>query len=107
MKPLREALGITTVDPDLLTSMERRQLEGAKRRDEMNATVLALMEKGVSLKEIGRSKGLSRGTVRRIVRGERNDVFRPRHSSLAAFARMLEDLWDGDCRNGAELHRRP
>ena len=106
MKPLREALGVMTVDPDLLTSVERRQLEGAKRRDEINATVLALREKGVSLKEIGRSKGLSRGTVRRIVRGQRNDVFRPRHSSLAAFERMLENLWDGDCRNGAELHRR-
>ncbi len=48
MKPLREALGVTTVDPDLLTSVERRQLEGARRRDEINATVLALAEKGVS-----------------------------------------------------------
>ena len=106
MKPLREALGVTTVDPDLLTSVERRQLEGAKRRDEINATVLALAEKGVSLKEIGRRQGLSRGTVRRIVRGERNDVFRPRQSALAPFERVLEDLWDGGCRNGAELHRR-
>lgn len=106
MKPLREALGIATVDLDLLTSVERRQLEGAKRRDEMNATVLALAETGVSLKEIGRCTGLSRGTVRRIVRGERHDVFRPRHSSLAPFERMLDDLWDGGCHNGAELHRR-
>ena len=106
VKPLREALGVTTVDPDLLTSVERRQLEGAKRRDEINATVLALAEKGVSLKEIGRRQGLSRGTVRRIVRGERNDVFRPRQCALAPFERVLEDLWDGGCRNGAELHRR-
>jgi transposase len=106
MKPLREALGVTTIDSDLLTSVERRQLEGARRRDETNTTVLALAEKGVSLKEIGRRLGLSRGTVRRIVRGERNDVFRPRQSALAPFERVLEDLWDGGCRNGAELHRR-
>lgn len=64
------------------------------------------MEKGVSLKETGRFKGLGRGTVRRIVRGQRNEVVRTRHSSLAAFERMLEDLWDGDRRNGAERHRR-
>lgn len=105
MKPLREALGIGTIDPDLLTSAEQRQLAGAKRRDEINASVLALAEAGVSLKEIGRRSGLSRGTVRRIVRGERNDLFRPRQSSLARFEPMLEALWSDDCRNGAELHR--
>ena len=106
LKPLREALGVTTIDPDLLTSAERRQLEAAKRRDEINATALTLVKMGVSLKEIGRRMALGRGTVRRIVRGERNDVFRPRQSALAPFEPMLDDLWDGGCRNGAELHRR-
>jgi len=105
MKPLREALGASTIDPDLLTSVEQRQFAGAKRRDEINASVLALAEAGVSLKEIGRRSGLSRGTVRRIVRGERNDLFRPRQSSLARFEPMLEALWSDDCRNGADLHR--
>jgi len=106
MKPLREALGVGTVDPDLLTSAERRQLAGAKRRDEINATVLALAEAGEPLKEIGRRTGLSRGTVRRIVRGERNDVFRPRQGSLGRFKPVLEGLWDDGLRNGAELRRR-
>jgi len=106
MKPLREALGVGAIDPDLLTSVEQRQLAGAKRRDELNASVLALAETGVSLKEIGRRAGLSRGTVRRIVRGERNDLFRPRQSSLARFEPLLEGLWSDGCRNGAELHRR-
>jgi transposase len=105
MKPLREALGVGTIDPELLTSVERRQLDGAKRRDAENATVRALADAGVSLKEIRRRTGLSRGTVRRIVRGEREDVFRPRQSTLVPFERMLDDLWaDGFC-NGAELHR--
>src|SRR3546814_339062 len=106
MKRLREALGIGTVDPDLLTAVEHRQLEGAKRRDEENATVLALAQAGVALKEIRRRTGLSRGTIRRIVRGERDDVFRPRQNSLAPYERVLENLWADGCRNGAELHRR-
>ncbi len=105
MKPLREALGSDTIDPDLLTSMERRQLASAKRRDAINASVMTLRAADVSLKEIGRRTGLSRGTVRRIVRGERNDVFRPRQSSLARFESMLEGLWNDGGRNGAELHR--
>jgi len=106
MKQLREALGTGTVDPDLLTAVERRQLESAKRRDDENASVLALARAGVALKEIRRRTGLSRGTIRRIVRGERDDVFRPRQSSLAPYERMLEDLWAEGCHNGADLHRR-
>ena len=105
MKPLREALSNDTIDPDLLTSMERRQLDGAKRRDAMRASVMTLRAANVSLKEIGRRTGLSRGTIRRIVRGECNDVFRPRQSSLARFDSMLEGLWNDGCRNGAEVHR--
>ncbi|PJK31101.1 transposase, partial [Minwuia thermotolerans] len=85
MKPLREALGVGTVDPKLLTSVEHRQLDGAKRRDAENATVLTLAEAGISLREIRRRTGLSRGTVRRIVRGEREDVFQPRRSTLAPY----------------------
>jgi len=106
MTPLRAALGVGTIDPDLLSAAEQRQLEGARRRDEINATVRALAKAGVALKEIRRRTGLSRGTVRRIVRGERDDVFRPRQSTLAAFERRLEELWDSGCHNGAELHRR-
>ncbi len=105
MKPLREALGVGTVDPELLTSVEHRQLDGAKRRDAENATVLTLAEAGISLKEIRRRTGLSRGTVRRIVRGEREDVFRPRRSTLAPYEQMLDKLWNEGFRNGAELHR--
>jgi len=106
MKRLRKALGIGTVDPDLLTAVERRQLESAKRRQDENASVRALAEAGVALKEIRRRTGLSRGTIRRIVRGERDDIFRPRQSSLAPYEGKLEALWAEGCRNGAELHRR-
>ena len=36
MKPIRAALGATTIDPKLLTSAERIQYEGYLRREEMN-----------------------------------------------------------------------
>jgi transposase len=75
MQPLRKGLGVGTVDANLLTAVERRQVAGAKRRKAENAEVHALAESGVSLKEIRRRTGLSRGTVRRIVRGECDNVF--------------------------------
>jgi transposase len=106
MRPIREALGVGIVDLDLLTSVERRQLAGAKRREEANATILSLAEAGVSLKQIVRRTGVSRGTVRRVVRGERSDVFRPRQSSLTRFETMLDRLWTDGRQNGAELHQR-
>lgn len=40
--------------------------------------VLALWRAGLPLKTIVRQTGNSRGTVLRILRGERNDVFHPR-----------------------------
>src|SRR5206468_1465730 len=49
---------------------------------------------------------LSRQVVRRIVRGERNDVFRVRMSSLEPWLTRLDDEWTAGCRNGAELWRR-
>jgi transposase len=108
MRWIRETLGAGTEDPALLSRAERRQLEGAKRREEANAAILALAQDGVSVKEIVRRTGYSRGTVRRVVCGGRSDVFRPRRRSpsLAPFQETLEREWINGCRNGAELHRR-
>lgn len=48
----------------------------------------------------------SRQTVRRILHGERDDVFRGRASSLEPWLVQLDDAWTAGCRNGAELWRR-
>ena len=50
--------------------------------------------------------GLSRNLVRQILRGEREDVFRVRQSSLEPWLPLLTREWVGGCRNGAELWRR-
>lgn len=44
--------------------------------------------------------------VRRLLRGEREDVFRLRHSSLTPWFPLLEKHWQDGCHNGAELWRR-
>lgn len=41
-----------------------------------------------------------------MIRGERNDVFRTRQSSLDLHLPWLDDQWASGCRNGAELWRR-
>ncbi|PRY20228.1 hypothetical protein CLV78_11413 [Aliiruegeria haliotis] len=65
--------------------------------------VRQMADEGVPIKWIVRATGLSCGLVRRIVRGEREDVFRLRQSSLTPCLSRLEREWAGGCRSGAEL----
>ncbi|MCW6511176.1 hypothetical protein [Lichenifustis flavocetrariae] len=83
-----------------------RQCTGFERRNEVNRTVADRHRRGASIKAIVRTTGLSRQTVRRILRGTRDDIFRTRESSLDRWADRLEAEWDDGCRKGAELWRR-
>jgi transposase len=100
------AIGATTINPALLTAAERLQYEGYLRREEINAAVLALAKDGTPIKQIVVRLGHSRQLVRRIIRGERHDVFRTRQGSLEAHLPWLDAQWASGCRNGAELWRR-
>ncbi len=106
MPAIRKAVGAKTLDPKLLTAAEKLQYEGFRRRRQTNRMVQEMAGEGFPIKRIVRLTGLSRKLVRQILRGEREDVFRIRESSLTAWLPRLEREWSGGCRNGAELWRR-
>ncbi len=93
MRRIRSIAGARKIDRKLLSAAERLQYDGWLHRRDANDTVLALVRDGVGLKEIARRSGLSRGTVRRIIRGERGDVFRTRQSSIEPHLPWLEERW--------------
>ena len=105
MRQIRSAVGAATINPELLTSAERLQYEGYLRREETNTAILGLAHEGITIKEIVRRTGHSRGTVRKVVRGQRSDVFRVRENSLDLYLPWLDAQWaDGHC-NATELWR--
>lgn len=95
-----------TINPGLLSVAERLQYEGYLRREDANAGIMAIAKEGIAIKEIMRWTRHSRGLVRRILRGERGDVFRVRESSLEGHLHRLENERTAGSRNGAELWRR-
>lgn len=104
---LRKALSPENpVDPETLSKAERIGWEAAVTREAVNDQILALAAQGVPLKTMARTTGVSRQTIRKIVRGQRHDIFRTRQSSLDPWRVRLEAEWTGGCRNGAELWRR-
>src|SRR5271166_3887180 len=106
MRQIRAAIGAATINPDLLTAAERIQYEGYLRREETNAVILGLAKNQVAIKEIVRRTGHSRGVVRKVLRGQRSDVFRVRESSLELHLQWLDEQWAAGQRNGTELWRR-
>ncbi len=106
MRQIRAAIGAAAIDPDLLTAAERIQYKGYLRREDANAAILARAEKGAPIKEIVRETGYSRDLVRRVLRGQRSDVFRTRESSLEPYLPWLDAQWTAGAHNGSELWRR-
>lgn len=106
MRAIRAALGAATIDPELLTAAERIQYEGYLRREDTNAVILGLAKDGTTIKEIVRRTGHSRGVVRKVLRGQRSDVFRVRETSLELYLPWLDAQWTAGERNATALWRR-
>ena len=106
MRPIRQVLGSTVIDPTLLTCAERVQYDGYLRRQENHQTIKDLADAGTSIKEITRRTGRSRKLVRSVLRGEDGDVFRNRANMLQPYLQTLGTEWASGCHNGAELWRR-
>jgi transposase len=106
MGKIRRVIGAATIDPKLLSAAERLQYEAYLRREEVNAVVLSMVKEGIKIKEIVRRTGHSRGLVRKVVRGQRSDVFRVRESSLELHLQWLDEQWAAGQRNAAALWRR-
>jgi transposase len=105
MQEIRGAIGAARIDPRLLTYAEKLQYEGFQRREETNASILSLSQEGVAVREIVRRTGYSRGLIRKILRGQRSDIFRTRPSSLDPYLPWLDAQWAAGCRNGLALWR--
>jgi transposase len=106
MRQIRNAIGAATINPDLLTAAERIQYEGYLRREEANTVILGHAKEGATIEEIVRRTGQSRGLVRKVLRGQRSDVFRVRESSLELHLQWLDEQWAMGHRNATELWRR-
>ncbi len=105
MRDIRAAVGAATITPELLTSAEKLQYEGFQRREETNAAILAMSQEGATIKQIVRRAGYSRGLVRKVLRGQRSDIFRVRGSSLEPCLPWLDEQWAAGRRHGSELWR--
>jgi transposase len=84
MRQIRGAINAATINPELLTAAEQLQYEGYLRREETDGVILEVASKGVAIKEIVRPDGHSRGLVRRVLHGQRSDVFRVRGVHLSS-----------------------
>jgi transposase len=103
MRQIRKAIGAARIDPRLLTYAEKLQYEGFQRREETNASIFSLSHEGVAIREIARRTGYSRGLIRKILRGQRSDIFRTRPSSLDPYLPWLDAQWAAGRRNGLAL----
>src|SRR4051794_33608118 len=89
MRAIRQVLGSTVIDPNLLTSAERIRYDGYLRRQENHQAIKRLADAGTSIKEITRRTGRIRKLVRSVLHREDGDVFRCRTSMLQPFLDRL------------------
>ncbi len=105
MRAIRQVIGVTALKPVPLTAAERIRYEGYLRREDINAAVLEQARAGMTIKEIVWRTRHSRGLVRKILRGQRLDVFRIHKSLPVVYLSWLEAQRPAEACNNAALWR--
>jgi hypothetical protein len=90
---IRSVIGAAAISPERLTYAERIQYDGYLRGEEANVAILTLFASDMPLNKIAHQAGYYRQTIRRVVRGERSDVFRRRQSWLDPHLLWLDAQW--------------
>jgi hypothetical protein len=75
------------------------------RREETNASILAMAADGGSIKEIRPKTGYSRKLIRAVLCGQRWDIFRTRQSSLEPWLPWLDEQCGGSAERLRTLAR--
>ncbi len=99
------APALDPTSPPPMTSAQRLQWQGWQRRARVHGDAMHLHRQGMPVRQIARELALSRNTVRRWIRGEQPELYRPRMHSLDPWRALLERRWAEGCRNGAQLWR--
>jgi transposase len=103
-----EVLAVAALPEAPRTRQEQLQVARRARRQERYTTVRELHAQGVSIHAIARQMGISRQTVRRLVRADQfpeHGVRRPRRRKLDPFVPVLREQLAAGNDNGAALWR--
>ena len=76
IRQIRTAIGAATINPAVLAAAEKLNMTATK------TLVPAMAKEGAPIKGTVRSAGSGRGLVRKVLRGQRSQIFRVRISSL-------------------------
>jgi transposase len=97
-----------TADGSRPTRVECEQQERRARRYARYEEVRALHAQGLSARQVARTLGLARNTVRHFLRAEgfpERQPRRPRPTLLTPYEPYLRERWAAGCRNAAQLWR--
>jgi hypothetical protein len=90
MRQIRAVIGAATINPSLLTAAERIQYEGYRRREERQRRYPRPVQ-GRDHDQGDRAPHRAQpGLVRRILRGQRFDIFRARENSVERYLLWLD-----------------
>jgi hypothetical protein len=93
MREIHSIIGATTINPKLLSAAERIQYGALSSPGVDQRRYFGASERRLAAQADCRQTGHSRGLVRRVARGERNNVFRIRQSSLELYLPWLDEQW--------------